>query len=242
MDWTENIFQEFVDALQTAMDENEFERIATRACHGLGFRWFAYLSIVDSSLKLISSYPRSWTNRYLRLQYQRLDPVVLRARTEHAMFTWGASSGSIRPRDRQQLRFFDEAMRFGIKAGITVPIRAGFGRMAAFTVATDDSLMEQGHLLATSQDVVQLLGLYFHTHLRGRLAMNEDPQRVQVLSQRERQCLAWAALGKTVSETAEILAITARTVAFHLENARRKLGAASIAHCVALAIRQRLLP
>ena len=46
MNWTENIFQEFIDALQTAMDEDEFERIATRASHGLGFRWFAYLSIV----------------------------------------------------------------------------------------------------------------------------------------------------------------------------------------------------
>lgn len=168
MNWTENIFQEFIDALQTAMDEDEFERIATRASHGLGFRWFAYLSIVDSSLKLISSYPKSWTSRYLRHRYHRFDPVVLRARAEHAMFTWGASSGSIRPRNREQSRFFEEATGFGIKSGITVPIRAGFGRMAAFTVATDDALMEPDLLLATSNDIVQLLGLYFHTHLRGR--------------------------------------------------------------------------
>jgi len=242
MNWTENIFQEFVDALQTAMDENEFERIATRASHGLGFRWFAYLSIVDSSLKLISSYPKSWTSRYLRRQYQQLDPVILRAQTEHATFTWGASSGSIRPASREQVRFFQEATEFRIRSGITVPIRAGFGRMAAFTVATDDALMEPDVLLATSHDVVQLLGLYFHTHLRGRPATSDVPQRVQILSQRERQCLAWAALGKTVCETALIPDITPRTVAFHLANARRKLGAVSITHCVALAMRQRLLP
>ncbi|MDN3277998.1 autoinducer binding domain-containing protein [Frankia sp. RB7] len=242
MNWTENIFQEFIDALQTAMDENEFERIATRATHGLGFRWFAYLSIVDSSLKLISSYPKSWTNRYLRRCYHRRDPVVLRARAEHAIFTWGASSGSIRPRDPEQSRFFEEATQFGIKSGITVPIRAGFGRMAAFTVATDDALMEPDVLLATSNDTVQLLALYFHTHLRGHPAANVTPPDARTLSQRERQCLAWAALGKTVSETAVLVGITARTVAFHLENARRKLDAVSIAHCVALAIRRRLLP
>jgi LuxR family transcriptional activator of conjugal transfer of Ti plasmids len=35
--------------------------------------------------------------------------------------------------------------------------------------------------------------------------------------------------------------ITPRTVAFHLENARRKLGAASIAQCVAEALRLGLL-
>jgi len=242
MNWTENIFQEFIDALQTAMDEDEFERIATRAYHGLGFRWFAYLSIVDSSQKLISSYPKSWTSRYLRHRYHRLDPVVLRARAEHAMFTWGASSGSTRPRNREQSRFFEEATGFGIKSGITVPIRAGFGRMAAFTVATDDALMEPDLLLATSNDIVQLLGLYFHTHLRGRVPANQTRREGQILSQRERQCLAWAALGKTVSETAVLVGVTARTVAFHLENARRKLDAVSITHCVALAIRRRLLP
>ncbi|MBR0906636.1 autoinducer binding domain-containing protein [Bradyrhizobium liaoningense] len=241
MNWTEHLFQEFVDALQTAGDEGEFEQVATRASHGLGFRWFAYLSIAEGSLRLISSYPRSWTSRYLRFQYQRLDPVVLQARAEQQTFSWGAFSGSIRPRDREQRRFFDEATEFGIKSGITMPIRAGFGRMAAFTVATDDSLMQPDLLLATSQDIMQLLALYFHTHLRGRGAVAETP-KAGALSQRERQCLAWAAGGKTVSETAVLVGVTPRTVAFHLENARRKLDAVSIAHCVAQAIRLRLLP
>lgn len=241
MDRTEHLFQEFVDALQTAGDESEFERIATRTSHGLGFRWFAYLGLAEGSLRLISSYPKSWTSRYLRLQYQQLDPVVLQARAEQKIFSWGSANGSIRPKDREQRRFFDEATEFGIKSGITVPVRAGFGRMAAFTFATDDPLMKPEILLATSQDVIRLLAFYFHAHLRGR-PPTAEVSKVLILSQRERQCLAWAACGKTVSETAVLVGVTPRTVAFHLENARRKLDAVSIAHCVALAMRLRLLP
>ncbi|WP_314964018.1 helix-turn-helix domain-containing protein, partial [Bradyrhizobium cosmicum] len=60
-------------------------------------------------------------------------------------------------------------------------------------------------------------------------------------TQRERQCLAWTAQGKTVADIAVLVQIAPRTVLFHLENARRKLGTASIAQCVAEALRRGLL-
>jgi LuxR family transcriptional regulator, activator of conjugal transfer of Ti plasmids len=242
MSSVENSFQEFVDAIQTAHDDDEFERVATRLTQRLGFRWFAYLRIVEDAPKLISSYPKSWTNRYFDLRYELLDPVIRRARLEHDLFSWG--SGAATPAGtREQRRFFEEATTFGIQSGITVPIRGGFGRMAAFTLATDDRLMQPERLVAKSRDVVQLVGLYFHTHVAARLAAESDqPDIDDVLTQRERQCLAWAARGKTVLDTSVLVSIAPRTVVFHLENARRKLDATSIAQCVAEALRRRLLP
>jgi LuxR family transcriptional activator of conjugal transfer of Ti plasmids len=62
------------------------------------------------------------------------------------------------------------------------------------------------------------------------------------LSQREVQCLAWAARGKTMVETAEIMGLTPRTVTFHLENARAKLEASNITQAVAMALRRSLIP
>ena len=115
--------------------------------------------------------------------------------------------------------------------------------MAAFTFATDDPAMCTERLIARSRDVVQLVALYFHTHLAARSAAEfEGLDASDVLTQRERQCLAWAARGKTVADTAILVAIAPRTVVFHLENARRKMRATSIAHCVAEALRRRLLP
>lgn len=235
-------FQEFVDAIQTARSDDDFERSATRVSQRLGFRWFAYLLIVEEAPKLISSYPKSWTDRYFELGYEQLDPVIRRARLENDLFQWG-SGGSPSSGSRAQRKFFDEATTFGIEAGITVPIRGGFGSMAAFTLATDDPAMCTERLIARSKDIVQLVALYFHTHLAARSAAEFDGREAgNVLTQRERQCLAWAARGKTVADTAILVAIAPRTVVFHLENARNKMGAASITQCVAEALRRRLLP
>ena len=52
------------------------------------------------------------------------------------------------------------------------------------------------------------------------------PKRVG-LREREVETLTWAARGKTFSEIGTILGLSKRTVEFHLENARRKLGVAT---------------
>lgn len=238
----ERSFQEFVDAIQTADNEVGFERIAKRITERLGFRWFAYLRLDDDAPTLISSYPKSWTNRYFELGYQQIDPVVRRACRESALFSWSGGAPKA-VGTREQRRFFDEAMTFGIKSGVTVPIRGGFGRMAAFTMATDESTAPMGRLAGDSREFLQLVGLYFHTHVTARVSRGINPSECEgVLTQRERQCLAWVARGKTVADIAVLVGIAPRTVVFHLERARQKLNASSIAQCVAEAMRRGLLP
>ncbi len=52
------------------------------------------------------------------------------------------------------------------------------------------------------------------------------PARVG-LREREVESLTWAARGKTFAEIGQILGLSKRTVEFHLDNARRKLGVAT---------------
>ncbi|MTV14031.1 MULTISPECIES: autoinducer binding domain-containing protein [Bradyrhizobium] len=242
MNSIENTFQEFIDAIQTAGDATAFERVAARLAQRLGFQRFAYLRLAGDNPMLISSYPKSWTGRYFDLGYQRLDPVVLRARVERDLFSWGgvarAPAGN-----REQRHFFDEASTFGIRSGITVPIRGGFGRVAAFTLATSEREIDPDRLIGEWRDIVHQVGLYFHVHVGARLdaAFVAQQSAGSELTQRERQCLAWTAQGKTAADVAVLVAIAPRTVVFHLENARRKLGATSIAQCVAVALRRGLL-
>ncbi len=163
----EHSFQQFIDAIHTADDEAGFERVAARVAQNLGFRWFAYLCLNGDTSTLISSYPKSWTRRYFNLSYQHLDPVVRRARAEHDLFSWGGGA-SAPAGNREQRKFFEEATTFGIKSGITVPIRGGFGRTAAFTLATDEATALSERFVAESKDVLQLVGIYFHTHVTAR--------------------------------------------------------------------------
>ncbi|HMK90446.1 MAG TPA: response regulator transcription factor [Methylocystis sp.] len=62
--------------------------------------------------------------------------------------------------------------------------------------------------------------------LRGVARMNVWPQKCN-LNDREIEALMWAARGKTSEEIATIMSIVERTVNFHLNNAREKLGVAT---------------
>lgn len=100
----ERSFQEFINAIQTAEDEIGFERIARRITARLGFRWFAYLPLSDDVPALMSSYPKSWTDRYFDLGYQQIDPVVRRARQKSELFSWGGNEPKAEG-TREQRRF-----------------------------------------------------------------------------------------------------------------------------------------
>jgi DNA-binding CsgD family transcriptional regulator len=55
------------------------------------------------------------------------------------------------------------------------------------------------------------------------IALNE--RTLVALTGREAECLRWMGLGKSAAETGKIVGISARTVRFHLKNAKQKLGA-----------------
>ncbi len=126
-------FRDFVDALETADDEVGFKGAADRFATRMGFRWFAYLGFSDPALKVLSSYPSSWARQYIQRRYEDIDPVVGLARSSQRSFQWDRRT--LRLPTASQQHFFSEAAKFGIHSGATVPIRGGFGRFAAFTVA-----------------------------------------------------------------------------------------------------------
>jgi DNA-binding CsgD family transcriptional regulator len=66
-----------------------------------------------------------------------------------------------------------------------------------------------------------------------RTPTENDPH----LSVREIECLRWVSIGKTAWETSRIVAISQRTVEFHLSNAVRKLEAKNKVHAAVIAVR-----
>lgn len=231
-------FRDFVDALETAHDEVSFKGAADRFAVRLGYRWFAYLGFSQPAIKVLSSYPGSWARQYIEQRYEVIDPVVGLARSSQRSFQWDRRTLRL-PSVSQQL-FFTEAAKFGIHSGVTVPIRGGFGRFAAFTLAGN---MDAGVDVHPTEvmETVQLAGLYYHAHVYAKLQLGLTRLVDAPLTQRERQCLSWAARGKKMPETAKILGITTRTVVFHIENARSKLGASTVTQAVAEAAHRGLI-
>ena len=79
---------------------------------------------------------------------------------------------------------------------------------------------------ATKPIDFDMLEMIINARLAGIARNDVWPKRV-ALNDREIETLTWVARGKTSAEVADLVGLTKRTVDFHLDNARVKLGAAT---------------
>ncbi len=74
-----------------------------------------------------------------------------------------------------------------------------------------------------------------------RVARAGHWQRNVGLTEREAEVLTWSARGKTSDEIAQIVGLSKRTVDFHIDNARAKLGVATRIQAVVQAVTGKLI-
>ncbi|MBI2741039.1 MAG: LuxR family transcriptional regulator [Rhodospirillales bacterium] len=228
------VIQTFIDRLSASTDYAELRSTFADAAAAFDLHSFAYLSLPrrpnDKPL-LISTYPTKWTDHYLESRYERLDPVVLRARHGKEPFEWGLGVAGMRLSKRQQ-QLFDEAARFDIRCGFTIPVHGSRGPAAAITFASNERHPAFCRGIERHGEALQVMAGLYHAHIRRTFFASRIVDGVS-LSPREFECLSWAALGKSAGVTADILGIRRRTAVFHLENAKQKLGVHTILEAVA---------
>lgn len=122
-----------------------------------------------------------------------------------------------------------------------------FSRMpfVFLTALTDRDNELKGRQLGADDYVTKpidfdMLAAIIAARLAGVARANLWPKTID-LNEREVEVLTWAARGKTSAEIAKILDLTKRTVDFHIDNARGKLGAATRTEAVIKAASGRLI-
>jgi DNA-binding CsgD family transcriptional regulator len=228
------LFQNFIDRLSNAPNQDALCKAMAEAAVALDLSCFAYLSVPHhpgAIPQLISNYPAAWTKHYLQRHYERFDPVIVQALGHPEPFQWGREIRS-KVQSKPQQELFEEAAKFGIRSGFTVPIHDRRGPAAAVTFAADErkSLFER--CIKENARVLQLMAMYFHAHAHWQTGGELTIDGVS-LSPREFECLEWAAQGKSAWEIGHILSISRHTVAAYLENAKSKLGVRTIVQAVA---------
>jgi DNA-binding NarL/FixJ family response regulator len=139
-----------------------------------------------------------------------------------------------------------KAMPDLVLCDINMPIMSGFevlerlmdiaprlGRIpfVFLTAMTDRENELRGRRLGADDYVTkpidfEVLQTIINARLAG-VARNETWPKLIMLNDREIETLTWVARGKTSAQIAKILDLSKRTIDFHLDNARTKLGAAT---------------
>ncbi len=229
-----SVFQGYVDALVDAPDTSTLSGAMEKVTAALDLPCFAYLMVPRHlhEVRLISNYPEKWTSHYVKSGYQNSDPVIDRVRRTTDPFEWGDGIWP-KPLRSRESQFMDEAAQFGIRCGLTFPIHDQTCRYASVTFAADHASQGLHRGYFRHRQVLQLLAFLFHAQARKTLTPHRIVGSVS-LSPREFECLEWAAKGKSAWDIGQIVGISRRTAAFHLENAKFKLGVRTIPQAVAL--------
>lgn len=227
-----------IDAVDLARDERAIRTALKHFASESGFERFAYLHTLSTGITAFSDYHPEWQAIYFRNLYNKIDPVVTKAKRTTSVFAWSADDQPVRRRSPEERKFFSQAIDFGIRSGVTIPLEVSFGRTAMLTMATSKSELELGSLGSPHRAVTALA--YVHLKL-GAIAENVTGSATLRLSAQEAACLHWCSLGKYMPEIATIMGIEHRTVQYHLDNAREKLGAVNLPHAVRIAMSNKLL-
>lgn len=160
-------------------------------------------------------------------------PLIVRAL--HQFTPFSADEVRATPLTDEQRRVLQHvSLSLSVRDGWTFPIADGGQTRGIVMLGGLDPDM--------SPLVCSILHLISHTGFKRyeELAAGASPKS-RLLTPRELECMRWVALGKTDEEIGIILAISARTARFHVENAKKKLGVATRVQAVAVSLRREAL-
>ncbi len=237
----EGALQTFIEDAGRAKDCEDLGLCFEDAIRSLGFDNYIYLQLptpeVTTEAVYLTNYPGHWIERYIEQNYVAIDPVLKATFLSQIPFDW--QNHWFGEQRKKFGDFFDEAAEVGVRTGFTIPFHQNDKPAGALSIASNLCETELNKLIAENTSTLNLLGVYFYLHA-DRL-LRTDQQLGFHLTPREVECLRWQAHGKTMWEISKILSISERTVQFHMDNAKLKLGAKTVPQAVAIAMKSKAI-
>ncbi|MEZ0243737.1 MAG: LuxR family transcriptional regulator [Sphingomonas sp.] len=209
---------------------------ALSECTGeMGFRYFALSQHVDFGAAepgiRLHNYPPDWEAWFDERSLGRFDPIHRASHVTSAGFNWSHVPEMIQltAGDREVL---SAARRAGIGDGYTVPayVPGEYNGSCSFAVRDSESFPADTALVA------QLIGSLAFEAARRIVQPRRAPQPTAPMTDRQRDCVLWAARGKTDWEISRILGVSHETVIQHLKHARERYGVQKRAHLAVMAL------
>jgi transposase, IS5 family len=205
-------------------------------CHIAYLRFSPDKSADSSLLTAVVTYSRAWQVRYFVKQYIKSDPIISYAQYAVLPYDWATLAID----DPKTKAFFIDAANHNVgRNGLSIPVRNRRGVFSLVSFTSDLSTDEWELFKLNNMPKLQLLSVLIDSAANINFKLPSVPV---TLSNREEQCLLWAARGKTYQEIAEILNLAFGSVKTHLDTARHKLRCMNLVHAVAVAIATGVIP
>jgi DNA-binding CsgD family transcriptional regulator len=231
-------YQQLID-VGLSEDFSSFERHLVATAEALGFPIISgvlmrgLLHDPDVQITSLGNTPAGYLGAAKNLGDARRDPVMTQLMSQSVPVIYNqqtyASAGA---GDLWEIQ-----APHGYKAGIAVKLHLPGRKHFLLGVDRDERLPSTGSKLMQTIAGLQLLAAHALTAAERLLGPRVEQRELPRLTRRELDVLSWTSQGKTAWEVSVILAMSEKTVNFHLGNAMRKLGVSSkhqaVLKCVA---------
>ena len=230
---TEQLLEEFLSKLKSASALKDLQTCTEDLREILGVAHVVYHWVNAAGERFgAGTYSQEWVDRYLEMNYLRMDPVIYGCLQRFHPVDWKQLDWTTKP----AREFLKEAISYGVgNQGYTIPLRGPSGQFALFTVSDKRSDAEwENFVRAQAHDLVTVAHEFNERALHFELG--PDGLAPPTLSPRELSAMTLLAKGASRSKAAEELQISEHTLRVYIESARHKLGAMNTTHAVARAL------
>lgn len=251
--------EEVIADIETATSVGKLKAILQSVAEDCGFRAFSFvdaLRVGDLNPTVVNSIVAAFDADYRSEELLTVDPVLPIVRRTNTPFTWGVVQ--LPPRLGRRIpgarKTFEIAHDHGYKEGLVIPFhyvdKVGRPYSSVCTFFWSEKPTDFRRANEDKRAYLHMILIYWAQRVveisdRAKGAADRfqasAESEVPILTDREREVLSWAAVGKTVQDTADILSISADTVETHIRTCMRKLQANNKTHTVARAIFLRLI-
>ncbi len=235
-----SLINDYAGELDKAENFRHSLNILFEIVSGLGFTQVLYAyqpfssRLVDGQwvpLRLnVRNFPKGWYREWEH--FEAHDPYYHACFDQTLPFDWNdvQESDSLNPVERKAWQYLAD---LGMGRGVTIPLHLPAGKFAVISAILDRSNANWTAIREASRETLFHLTHVFHEsiHRKGFESQVEVVEPIR-LSPRERECLRWAAAGKTSPEIAMIIDRSAETVRLHMKNAMQKLNVHNRAHAI----------
>jgi|ThiBiocorrection_1091964.scaffolds.fasta_scaffold12922_7 LuxR family quorum-sensing system transcriptional regulator CciR len=215
--------QDFCAVAGAIKDAAALSDLMAEITKAMGFRHYALVHHVDLKPAVrsvhIVDYPQDWVERFQARRLYASDPIHRASHRTNVGFAWSAVQSiiSLTAADRSILA---EAYEAGLGDGFTVPahIPGELNGSCSFAMAAGEMLDHR------QLPFVQLVGSFAFEAARKISRIHAPQSECPSLTERQAECVALVARGKTDWEISQILGIGQETVIQHVKDARDRYG------------------
>jgi LuxR family transcriptional regulator, quorum-sensing system regulator SdiA len=201
-----------------------------------------------SQVYFFATLPSEWALLYDEKSYVEIDPRISMAQKNSSPALWDrlvAIENSPTQYRRRLDEFFVDAARYGIRSGVAWGLRDRdrHGVLICLNSSAQVFGSSERERLARNIGDILAFGTYFHEFFVRNFVDRGMPSRLRgaTLSIREIEILGMVAHGLRSDDIAHKFDITPRTVRFHVDTARTKMGALNRDEAIAMAAKAGLI-